>query len=508
MQFLVDEPITSYFSRISENGSAASKRKRSRQETKANPAVPSTSKKPKVQQKLDFSHVAHDKRISKRCLPDDVVVLEAPMASSSTSRTRGKTSKTRSISVDELSRASLTETPATSRINPLPTPLTAQRSVSTHFSRPFLTPPHWTDNSTTTPGPVSLCGSQPRKSKILHLPTPDTMPRYATTINYRSRKSPPIPEQTMSPRRKSQSPSPDVSQSPSFYPQSSEYEESMPTKEGQPEESYFRYASSEPPASQCLIPSSQSQCDGDSPSINFSNSEVEHSMFLDPPFSNKAFDIDLETVSSQNLLSASPSSGVPGNSIQINDGQEYVLSSQSQLMLPLYISPRKSRRKISTSSNTSIHKDTTPCDETIPSSQSQLEKELDISLELAKNRRCDESQPIGVSIFEEDAVSFLSPEAKTQVLVEETPEGFYDPPFAIVEDDDPGSVTEEESEHEDDDGFSQDELRHGLDHPGETAPSISQLSIPSSLPDAIKEFHGMFGIGDASYPESFPMSLR
>lgn len=86
------------------------------------------------------------------------------------------------------------------------------------------------------------------------------------------------------------------------------------------------------------------------------------------------------------------------------------------------------------------------------------------------------------------------------------------------------SATEDESEEE-----SEAVLTRTLDNGTASIVSWHQSSIPSrtvpspcaadadddnpngfvgSLPDALKDFRDMFGEGDGSYPDDFPMSLR
>lgn len=95
--------------------------------------------------------------------------------------------------------------------------------------------------------------------------------------------------------------------------------------------------------------------------------------------------------------------------------------------------------------------------------------------------------------------------ASTQILVEETPVDYY-----ALKDEVLGSATEEESGDEDYNMFSTAQSSPPLARFQNSALSSSQesTSYPSSLPDEIKEFREMFGVGDGSYPDDFPMSLR
>lgn len=190
--------------------------------------------------------------------------------------------------------------------------------------------------------------------------------------------------------------SPEPSQASSIHPLSSEYEESLAIEESQPDEYYSRDDRRSPLPSQKLIPSSQSQVDGcfDSTLLLAENPELSTSPHSPVLLASRLPDtvthglshIANEEDRDQTFTvpgkqpSSVPSSPI-GNPldtslIEIRDGEEYVLSSQSQLVLPFYASPRKDKGKVSFSSS-STPEDTVHADEIIPSSQSQFEKELD-----------------------------------------------------------------------------------------------------------------------------------
>ncbi|KAG6903325.1 hypothetical protein C0995_013078 [Termitomyces sp. Mi166 len=498
MSFLYDEPITNFFRRISsrEKPKKIRKRKRFQEDTEVNCSLTPSDKKPKAQQKLLFSHDGRTQRSAGH----------SRQLAKMSSLKRGESSESldhSSIPVDALSRVSPKETPTTRHNNPLPTPLTPRPSS-----------PH-----------SSAASSHSKQRKTADLPTPVTMPRRATY--FRAQKSPQSRVRSLSPSRELSSPEP--SRTSSIYHLSSGYEESKAVEEGQRDEYYNRDESPSPPLSQKLVPSSQSQADGCFDSVSIFPEDPEPStsrrhspIFLVPRLPDKAtaglsriVDDEDGAQSRGKQPSSVPCVDTETSLFEIHDGEEYVLSSQSQLVLPFHVSPRKNRRKVSRSSSSSLPEDTS--DEIIPSSQS-LEKELGVMSKFIDDRPhvLPDNSPLTAESLSQ---TLLAPEltapcstieglsTSTQVLAEETPEDSYDLP---LQDEEPGSVTEEESGDEDGNMFSLDELNSAPTNPQESAPSLSQESMvyPSSLPDAIKEFREMFEVGDGSYPDDFPMSLR
>ncbi|KAG6866519.1 hypothetical protein C0991_003063 [Blastosporella zonata] len=537
MPFFGDETITNFFRPISskdKHKESPHPRKRKRlQDTEANRSLTTSGKKTKVQQKLVFS---------------DVGQSEANSSKKEPSRVPGKTSK-RGESfatpppVEALARVSSMETPITRHLNPLPTPITAKRPAPR--ARPFLTP-RYTEQPTNTPGPSSLPSTKSSLNSTsrhaINLPTPVTASRHAFYIS-RAQESPPSPERSLSPVKES---SPEPSQALSVYPLSSQHEESMVVQEGQWEDCYYRDESPSPIPSQKVVPSSQSQADGTFDAIPLFDEDhpepstsPQSSIFLVPPLPGKiiAGKSDNDEGSTSLHTPHLPGADAAGETslIEMNDGHEYVLSSQSQLLLPLHVSPRKNRRKASHSSSTSLHDDEIRSDEIIPSSQS-IEAELDISSKLSNDRFPPQSdsnstrakyvqichrnrQPFDWYLCRALPLKALNWHTSSsfssltgEILVDETPADFYDLP---PKDEGQGSATEEESGDEE-----------GLDFPSggqqeretlvqrsvfmsqESQASQSQepMDYPSSLPDVVKEFRDMFG-GDGSYPDDFPIGI-
>ncbi|KAG6894698.1 hypothetical protein C0992_005082 [Termitomyces sp. T32_za158] len=511
MPSLYDDSITNFFRRVNSKETPRRTRKRKRAQDDVDENHSSDNKEPKVQQKLVFSNNRQAKGSTG---------LSRQRTSKAPSLKRGESSNSKSIGpytatpspVDALSRVSSKETSFARHKNPLPTPLTAKRPVATQMTRSFLVPDK--DQPMLTPRPTSPASSaessHSKPRRMTDLPTPVTMPRRAIY----PKPSPPRRGPSPTPSWELSPPKP--SQVSSIHPLSSDYEESVAVEEGQQDEFYNCVDWESPLPSQNIIPSSQSQADGcfDSTSLLADDPEPSTSphspVFLTPRLPDKILPrlsrITNEEDQGQtlNMQGKQPSSvphlpvGDPLETslIEIHDGEEYVLSSQSQLVLPFHVSPRKDRRKLSSSSS-SIAEDTAHSDEIVPSSQSQFEKELD---ETSSSQTPLASGHTFSSSSEEFSTS-------TQILVEETPEEYYDLP---LKDQELSSATEEESGDEDDNMFPFVQSSSALKTSHESVPSSSQesMSYPSSLPDAIKEFREMFGVGDGSYPDDFPMSLR
>ncbi|KAG6833823.1 hypothetical protein H0H87_011757 [Tephrocybe sp. NHM501043] len=177
----------------------------------------------------------------------------------------------------------------------------------------------------------------------------------------------------------------------------------MSIREGQWEDYYDYEPSPSPMFSQQFVPSSQSQVDG---IFDSSTTLGDHpdpptprhtSLFLVPLLpgnrlpdnpsnddcGSQSHARDMSTFTKLPRLNLN---SVETSLIEIDDGHEYVLSSQSQLVLPLHASPRKSRTRTSYPSWPSLSDDPILSDEIVPSSQSQIEKELGESNETSDNR--------------------------------------------------------------------------------------------------------------------------
>ncbi|KAG6826797.1 hypothetical protein H0H92_014380 [Tricholoma furcatifolium] len=533
MPFLTDEPITNYFHRISpSSGKNAGLRKRKRPEegTENKRASSANGKKPKVQQKLVFSGASPDKPGSSKPTPTRVTVKAPLQKKLSTSLQQRSATPTD----EEDLRVSSPDIPETRLKNTIPTLASNKRPVTTQSTRSFLIP-----RRTSTPIPSSsrsfdsLLPSTSRNTSFL--PTPVTMPRRITYCKVQV--SPPrrSPSPSSSPQNHESSPEP--SEESSLYPLGSEYSESIGFEQGQQQgQPFHRSPSPPPPPSQNFVPSSQPQADGafdnkatlseSAPGTPNSYSSLD---YHEPQLGKTGYTVGADdeqgyVASSQSqdvLIFSSKNSSRTGTAetsrIEINDGREVVLSSQSQLVLPFHISPRKKRKKTSHSSTSSFTDSISLSGEVIPSSQSQVEKELDITSKLFDDRAptpIDDSLDVGTSPSNlnhwHTSASFSSQASSSspRILVNETQADFHD---ISAKDDGQGSATEEESGDEGINPFAS--LERTPSFVQETAllqPLLSQESkeYPSSLPDAIKEFREMFGDGDGSYPDDFPMSLR
>ncbi|KAG6907836.1 hypothetical protein DXG01_007218 [Tephrocybe rancida] len=545
MPFFGDDTITNFFQPIRskdkrKDPSRLRKRKQPEEDTEANRSLTvSGSKKPKVQQKLVFSDGGQDNGGSSKKEYFRVAVKGSNLKRGEPSTSLVRSSFETSSPGEALSRVSSSGTPSNRHLHSLPTPMTSKRLAPAQPTRSFLTPPNKVQpmdsydlSPSLSPGPPSNFTS--RNSN--HLPTPVTMPRHSNYYT-RAQESPASSAHSLSPPR--DYPSLEGSQSSTFF----QHEESAFIEDGQRLGDYCRDESPLLIPSQNLVPSSQSQADGMCDLTPEGQPEPSttrrHSLFLVPSLpdrvtaSTKSLEIDddegryVQSSQSQDISTPpaphSPTTPAAETSlVEIKDGHEYVLSSQSQLLMPLQVSPRKVRRRLSYSSSSSQPDDGSHSDEIVPSSQSQSEKELIISSQpLLDPPTRSESGPATVQMAPSmthrstnatrwssldqlnwhTSTSFSdSQRAPTQVLVEETPTGYYDLPPSTHED--PGSATEEESGDEEDFPHAQLESPvHEPPHASQEVPlPLQELSeydsYPSSLPDVVKEFREMFGDGD------------
>ncbi|RDB23181.1 hypothetical protein Hypma_009653 [Hypsizygus marmoreus] len=295
------------------------------------------------------------------------------------------------------------------------------------------------------------------------------------------------------------------------------------------ESSHRDDASGLPVPSQSLVPSSQTQDYGgvlldDSPGpsklSSYSSASCLSPRFLRPHLPNQS-----------TLTSAGIAEG--------NDDGEFVESSQSQYMLPLHVSPRWKRNMLRTyfSDPPSSSERNMPrlAEETIPSSQSQ-EIELTISRGIAiseclpcvgahaarsspkRFRTRDHGQP---SFQDRTPSEELFSVPLRRINVDEMPQEdseVLQPDIAFANPHPDESTTEDESDDESSIVPARSAGRTTYSKATRIETTIGVLSAQSlsgesgnlleSLPEAVEDFRNMFGEGDGSYPDDFPMSLR
>ncbi|KAG5644580.1 hypothetical protein DXG03_008154 [Asterophora parasitica] len=558
MRYSGEEPITSYFSRVTSGRSGKetpAKRKRPQVDTaEANTSLGS-GKKPKVQQKLVLCDVVQNKRNSTKAprgaaVGSDVVraeSLESIPRNSSTSPPPIET-----IPSGSTSRAGVDTTH--------PTPITTRRHVqSLHATGSLHTPPPTIQatkraSHLQTRLQLAVASSSTPTLRVTTnpLPTPVTMARHnqkrADKANDPS-SSPDISDIFSHPRSKAltlyNTPQPLQSRMEAEQAQWDDCNEDLPSPTVE---------------SQKLIPSSQSQKDGFG-DIASTPGSLRRRLELSTSRQSPVFRIPQLPNKDRSASTCCPTET---SRIEDRDGHEFIHSSQSQHMLPFHVSPHKNRSKYGHSYSLSpVGGDaaTSPVEEVIPSSQSLTERELDVSNEICQylpgmeRSSADELSSRSTS-GEWDWYTFTAvhsqesqqdSQSEGQDLVPETmcedwhiapmtsqqhesqgegqvfvPETMYDEvmddAYLLPPEDGSGSATEDESD-DDDDGLAipatKAPQRPPISQHHHVAPEHSQTQshsqegegYPSSLPDVVKDFQDMFGGGDGSYPDSFPIGI-
>ncbi|KAF5387938.1 hypothetical protein D9615_000128 [Tricholomella constricta] len=534
MSYAGEEPITSFFNRVSsrekrKESPAIRKRKRFQAGTEANTSSTS-GKKPKVQKKLVLHDIARNRGIP------DIAKVAVSCRDTAEGSVLGRTDSLVSIPressttpppVETLSRAGSATTSRIQDNNPHPTPMTARQPGLLHASDFLQTPP-----------PTIL----QTKKKVSHLsenlqiikPSPNTpTPRISTNLL-------PTPA-TMARRHRSRADDA-IDHEPSSSPDMFSYLQPSALNSG---DKFVRPGVKEPLSrteadgsqsddcddnrpslteSQKSIPSSQSQNDG------FKNvSSLRHSTRNRPEPSTSRQSPVFRIPHLPKDLTVATSSSVKASRIEDKDGYEFVHSSQSQHMLPFHVSPRKDRSLTGYSYSSSPIREgatTSPIEEVIPSSQSQTEDELDVSKRISdylhrmppmERTSIDERLPSSHFDWRTSA-PILSQQASQdegqclahvhETVNDEVMQEKYSLDLPLPES---GFATEDESDNEDDaaipDVHCSSSVPQHLSAANDTQ-SQELVEYPSSLPDVVKEFHDMFGDGVGSYPDDFPMSLR
>ncbi|GLB33514.1 hypothetical protein LshimejAT787_0103980 [Lyophyllum shimeji] len=515
MPYAGEEPITSFFHRVPsrqkrKESSDISTRKRPQPDTEANKPLAS-SKKPKVQQKL----VLRDASKNRGYAANVTAPARASAETVGIGRMESLTSVARSSSATPPSVQVLfrdaSAAPASSQcITPLPTPVTTRLHVP---AQALQTPPSTDLPEEEVPRPstdfhtVIFSSSKPKLEDSTNpVLTPVTTARPTTVAHV-------IPgNRELSCTLSSRDASPNESNVPNgpLAPVVSIAEDSSSKT--------WNYCGLPSPTLSQTVPSSQSQHDGLEAEQSSTYCAVDQSesstsrqapIFLSPRLPDRI----LREVSSK------PPFVVETPVLEDDDGHRYVHSSQSQHMLPFHVSPRKNRDKAQYHSSSSpVPDDATLSsgEEVIPSSQSQIETELDMSRRISEY--CPLPLPMGAATESSSSRNFdwyASPPEARRLPLGEGPSargtvnesldnGSTAGRLPAIED--PNSATEDESENEDA-AVPPDRPAGDAEDQG-VSQSQEVMDYPSTLPDAVKEFRAMFGEGEGSYPDDFPMSLR
>lgn len=417
MPFVGEEPITSFFKRLPPGGKhtensgslrSAAKRERPAIEAEANRPL---SKKPKKQQRLVLSDTPQNAKgrtpIESRIPRRTVSYVSIPRGSSTTpppvrDLSRSGIPRVRSIGAEHLAQLSLkskeqTEQPSTANVvcavnnsakrtnvSYLPTPITGQRPGKLVAQSSLQTPPPTIYQKQKRRDPKSV-------NSTTSIPTPVTQGRYVlensvTHPNNINRVS----SSLISERRVSGLPSlssaangsridkPRQILAPQFLTKemTTQHHERKPIARIS---DVSRAHSEDPfslPFSQALVPSSQTQDNDISYTSFLSKSPTASPSFRTPSLPDRVV-FGMNGVP-QAFLSATNPEAV--------DDCQFVHSSQTQHMLPYHISPRRNHAaEYSSDRALSLDNLTGECpDEVIQSSQSQIERELDISKEISE----------------------------------------------------------------------------------------------------------------------------